>query len=345
MIEPGRDRTVELTKLNTGRTTDDFGTREFDEDRADDAVLLRLFGHLRWQPPDGDLPGVGSKLLDSDVLDVKTRSNEHLCDDKRVVPVDLGPQPIRRRDRPRKEIVPVARLDRPNCGRSKSYRSVKAKLISLLQHGAINRNEPAMSYIYTVLASMGDAQKFAAAGATWAGERLKSHGAMSSTASQIVMGGEMSGLAIVAFEFDSIDAAMSGQTAIYADADLVGLIQEAQVQVQRRNLFRVQAERGTRDGEFGSVLYMAGAPTDDATMEQNLDLNWGHIKHGANGMTWMQSVASGPAPFNATVATWTDSLDSLMAASASNFADPAVQKIMIENKAQVLGRVITRRLF
>ena len=107
-----------------------------------------------------------------------------------------------------------------------------------------------MSYIYTVLASMGDAQKFAEAGATWAGERLKSHGAMSSTASQIVMGGEMSGLAIVAFEFCSIDGAMSGQAAIYADADLVRLMEETQVQFQCRHLFRVQDERGSRSGEF-----------------------------------------------------------------------------------------------
>lgn len=202
-----------------------------------------------------------------------------------------------------------------------------------------------MSYIYTVVASMSDPKKFGDAGASWAGERLISHGATSSTASQIVMGGEMSGMVIVAFEFDSVDAAMSGQSAIYQDAELVALMQDAQVQVQRRNLFRVQAERGTRDGEFGSVLYMAGSPVDDATMENNLDLNWGHIQNGANGMSWMQSIASGPAPFTATVATWTDSLDSLMAASASNFADPAVQKIMVENKAQVLGRVLTRRLY
>jgi len=202
-----------------------------------------------------------------------------------------------------------------------------------------------MSYIYTVLASMSDAKKFGDAGASWAGERLKLHGATSSTASQIVMGGEMSGLVVVGFEFESVDAAMSGQSAIYQDPDLVALMQDAQVQVQRRNLFRVQAERGTRDGEFGSILYMAGAPVDDATMENNLDLNWSHIQNGANGMSWMQSVASGPAPFTASVATWTDSLDSLMAASASNFADPAVQKIMVENKAQVLGRVLTRRLY
>ena len=67
------------------------------------------------------------------------------------------------------------------------------------RHVSTNRSEVEMSYIYTVLASMGDAKKFGDAGASWAGDRLKSHGATSSTASQIVMGGEMSGMVIVAF--------------------------------------------------------------------------------------------------------------------------------------------------
>lgn len=76
-----------------------------------------------------------------------------------------------------------------------------------------------------------------------------------------------------------------------------------------------------------------------------MDLNWSHIQHGANGLTSMLSVASGPAPFMGTVATWADSLDSLMEASSKNFADPKVQQAMVDSKLQVLGRVITRRLF
>ncbi len=202
-----------------------------------------------------------------------------------------------------------------------------------------------MSYVSTVLASMGDAQKFGEAGASWAGDRLKSLGAISSSASQIIMGGELSGLVIVAFEFDSIDGAMDGQAGIYKDADLVKLIEDTQVKVQRRNLFRVQAERGSRDGAYGTVLYIAGTPAADSVVEANMDLNWSHIQHGANGLTSMLSVASGPAPFMGTVATWADSLDSLMEASSKNFADPEVQQAMADSKMQVLGRVITRRLF
>jgi hypothetical protein len=54
------------------------------------------------------------------------------------------------------------------------------------------------------------------------------------------------------------------------------------------------------------------------------------------------SVAAGPSPFNATAITWTDSVDSLMTASATMFADPETQRIMADSGAQVLGRVIVR---
>ena len=97
-----------------------------------------------------------------------------------------------------------------------------------------------MSYVYTVLASIADPDAFGKAGQEWAGERLGTLGATSSNASQIVMGGEMSGLCIVAFEFDTVDAAMAAQSKIYQDADLVALMRDTQVNVQRRNLFRVQ---------------------------------------------------------------------------------------------------------
>ena len=72
---------------------------------------------------------------------------------------------------------------------------------------------------------------------------------------------------------------------------------------------------------------------------------WGTMQKGANGVAMLQAVAAGPAPFTATVATWADSLDSLMAASAENFADPKVQEFVTTSGLQVLGRVLTRRLF
>ena len=89
---------------------------------------------------------------------------------------------------------------------------------------------------------------------------------------------------------------------------------------------------------------MAGRPLDDATMESNMDHNWSHIQNGANGLTWLMSAAAGPAPFNATAVTWTDSLDDLLAASNKMFADPKTMQIMTDSGTQVLGRVIGRNM-
>ena len=108
---------------------------------------------------------------------------------------------------------------------------------------------------------------------------------------------------------------------------------------------RVQAEFGERNGDFSSVLYLASAPIDDASAQANFATNWGHIQHGAHGMTTLANVAAGPAPFTHTVVTWTDSLDQLMDASAKNMADPDVQKIMADWNVNLLGRVLCRRLF
>ena len=201
-----------------------------------------------------------------------------------------------------------------------------------------------MTYLYSVLAQIADKNAFSEAGKSWVPGNLEKLGVRSFSSTEIVMGGELSGMCIVGFEYDSVDAAMAGQAGLYADSEIVGLMQEAQVQVVRRNLFRVQSERGERRGQYGTILYMAGRPLDDATMESNMDHNWSHINAGANGLTWLMSVASGPSPFNATAVTWTDSLDDLLAASNKMFADPKTMQIMTDSGAQVLGRVIGRNM-
>ena len=170
-------------------------------------------------------------------------------------------------------------------------------------------------------------------------------GAVSSTASQIVMGGEAAGSVIVAFEWDSIDAAMAGQAALYADADMLTMMKDTGVKLHRRSLLRVQAEFGTRTGDVGSVLYLGGPPLDDATAQESFALAWGHMENGANGLTALENVAGGPGAFTVSVATWADSLDAMMAASAENYADPKIQEAMASSGVQLLGRVITRRLF
>ena len=88
-----------------------------------------------------------------------------------------------------------------------------------------------MPFIYSVAAQVSDSKLFAEAGAGWAGERMRSLGANSVTANQVVMGGEMAGQVLVAFEVDTADSAMELNAAIYGDGDLVGLLRDAGVQV------------------------------------------------------------------------------------------------------------------
>jgi len=116
----------------------------------------------------------------------------------------------------------------------------------------------------------------------------------------------------------------------------------SQVQVHRRTIHRVRAEFGAREGEYGSVLYLAGALPADA--EANFAHAWSHVQKGANGMLASEVVANGPSTFSAASVTWTDSLDSMLAAAADNFADPVTQEIMAATNTTVVGRVLTRRL-
>ena len=69
------------------------------------------------------------------------------------------------------------------------------------------------------------------------------------------------------------------------------------------------------------------------------------MQKGSNGMLASEVVANGPSTFSAASVTWTDSLDSMLAAAAENFADPVTQEIMAATNTTVVGRVLTRRLF
>ena len=106
-----------------------------------------------------------------------------------------------------------------------------------------------MTYLYSVLAQVGDKKAFSEASQTWVGGNLEKLGVRSYSATEIVMGGEMAGMVVIGFEYDSVDAAMAGQAGFYHDDQLVGMMQDTQVQINRRILFRVQSERGERRGQ------------------------------------------------------------------------------------------------
>ena len=202
-----------------------------------------------------------------------------------------------------------------------------------------------MSFIYTILGSVADTAGFSKAGETWASERLKTLGAQSVAASQIIMGGELAGKVLISFETKTIDAAMSLQTGIYADKELVSLIRDTGVSIDRRNLMRRQAEFGERSGQYLSALYVNSESVDDGTAQKNFARPWENMKKGANGLATLQLVVGGQTPFSHVVLCWLDSADSFYAASTKNFDDPAVKQMMKELNVKVVGRVLGRRLF
>lgn len=201
-----------------------------------------------------------------------------------------------------------------------------------------------MTYMYSVVAHITDVQGFADAGNSWAGDRLRDFGAVDFTASQVVMGGEMAGMVICGFEFETADDAMAANAAIYSDDAMTTMMRDTQVNVVRRGLFKVQAEVGSRTGAVGTILYVGGRVIDDATAASNLELNWKYMSSGANGIVSLLSLANGPSPFVGTAVTFADSLDALLASSQAMFAEPEVQNAMANSGLTVLGRVMTRRL-
>lgn len=201
-----------------------------------------------------------------------------------------------------------------------------------------------MTFMYSVVANIADAQGFANATHEWAGDRMRELGAVDITASQVVMGGEMAGMVIIGFEFETADDAMSANAGIYADSKMVAMMRDTQVQVIRRGLFKVQAEVGTRTGDVGTILYIAGRPTDDATATSNLELNWKYMSGAANGIASLLSLANGPAPFVGTAVTFADSIDALLASSQKMFAQAEVVDAMAASGLMVVGRVMTRRI-
>ncbi|MDA3041194.1 MAG: hypothetical protein O3C27_17020, partial [Actinomycetota bacterium] len=86
------------------------------------------------------------------------------------------------------------------------------------------KREVAMTYLYSVLAQVGDKKAFTEASQTWVGGKLDKLGVRSYSATEIVMGGEMAGMVVIGFEYDSVDAAMQGQAGFYQDSELVGMM-------------------------------------------------------------------------------------------------------------------------
>ena len=201
-----------------------------------------------------------------------------------------------------------------------------------------------MSFATGVTAQIADLGAFVAGAAGRPKEVAMNAGATGFRVNQIIMGGDRAGLCAAIFEVPSISAAMAVSEAINADADVVALMKDSGVQVVSRSLMRIVAERGTTEGQYGSMLMMSGGQVSDEVADSQMGDGWKHISSAANGMRLMQAWAAGARPAPWALVGWTDDLDAYAAASAQSLADPKVQQNFADNQVVVHGRMVTKRL-
>lgn len=201
-----------------------------------------------------------------------------------------------------------------------------------------------MSFVTGVTAQIADLGAFVAGVVGRPKEVAMNAGATDFRVNQVVMGGDRAGLCAAIFEVPSINAAMAVSDAINADADILAFMKDSGVQVVSRSLMRIVAERGTTDGQYGSMLMMSGGQISDEVADSQMGDGWEHISSAANGMRLMQAWAAGASPSPWSLLGWTDDLDAYATASAQSFADPKVQQNFADNNVVVHGRLVTKRL-
>ncbi len=201
-----------------------------------------------------------------------------------------------------------------------------------------------MSFVTGVTAQIADLGAFVAGVVGRPKEVAMNAGATDFRVNQVIMGGDRAGLCAAIFEVPSINAAMAVSDAINADADVLAFMKDSGVQVVSRSLMRIVAERGTTDGQYGSMLMMSGGQISDEVADSQIGDGWEHISSAANGMRLMQAWAAGASPSPWSLLGWTDDLDAYATASAQSFADPKVQQNFADNNVVVHGRLVTKRL-
>ena len=196
-----------------------------------------------------------------------------------------------------------------------------------------------MTVLTIAITSVDDIAGFVEGSNSFGKQAVLDMGCLHTQISQTIMGGEMVGMTGISFEWNDMDAAIAGSAAVNSNSQLLQMMGDCGVKVIRRSLLEVTQERGERDGEFISAVYMSGKSSSEG-----IDIGWGHLKDSANGLMTTRLYAGGPAAWTGTVFTWTDSVTSLASAAANAWDDPAMQRIQAENGTQPLGRIINRVL-
>ena len=200
-----------------------------------------------------------------------------------------------------------------------------------------------MAVITGLQANIGDLDSFLGA---WEGtsSRLASYGATESRCVQIMMAGELSGRFNIANQWNDIDAAMTGCADNVADSATQSAMSAAGVEMLGRTLSNLEHSVGDTSGKFGSYLMGTGdIPSADDFAEMT-GRAWEHIGDAASGQTWTRRLVGPSGVGDWAVATYTDSLNDLMAASAALFANADQMALMNKTNSAMTGRAFFQKV-
>ena len=152
---------------------------------------------------------------------------------------------------------------------------------------------------------------------------------------QVNMGGDAAGTVGVSFEWETMDQAFEGSKAINQNEQILQVMGDCGVTLHRRSILAGMGEMGERRGSYLSCVYTSGIPNAEGR-----DAGWDIMKEGANGLMGCAAVANGVAPWTGCIFSWTDSVDSLMAASAKAWSSSQMQATQAKYGTRPEGRVI-----
>ena len=162
--------------------------------------------------------------------------------------------------------------------------------------------------------------------------------------SQTVVGGDRAGEVNASFQWESIDQAMVGIGTLTASSRLMDMYQSSGVTPLRRSMAKVLAQRGTREGQYTSILMCSGDMADETTASSNADTMWDGLSGAANGYAINQVIAGGEYTGMYALVTWTDSLDTFMEAANTTNTSAPVQQIMSNQNIKFVSRSLSRIL-
>ena len=202
-----------------------------------------------------------------------------------------------------------------------------------------------MAYTTVLSSRVADMNGLLTAWNDWGREHvLHETTALGVSMSQTMVGGERAGEVNASFQWESIDQAMVGIGTLTASSRLMDMYQSSGVTPLRRSMAKVLAQRGTREGQYTSILMCSGDMADETTASSNADTMWDGLSGAANGYAINQVIAGGEFTGMYALVSWTDSLDAFMeAANATNSSAPA-QQIMSNQNIKFVSRSLSRIL-